>query len=316
MNIFNPVVIIGYVTSRFPSSYRLAKGGEEILINSIFTIDSGYHLSINTSSGLWQDFKSGEKGGFAKLVSSIDNVSYSRAKAELALQNMLSEPAKKSRVITPKIDLSDYEPLHEGHTKAFNYLTGRGFENPHLSGIFYARKSLPKSRFAITFKANEKVFFYQTRSLDDKVYKPKYLNCPGIPKKNVLFPFKFSSSEPLVVCEGVLDALSLQNSGINATCTLGAPSKHQVVTISSYNGPVVLSYDTDEAGEKEKNQFVRIHRRLFSKPLFQCVLPAKYGDWNKAYVAGEDMKELLKARTESLDSVTVALNKLNSKSLS
>jgi hypothetical protein len=309
----NPTLIIDFLDRNFRSQYRLAKGGEEALINSIHVEDYKYHMSINTRTGLWQDFKSGETGNFYQLVSQVKGIPYRRAKAELTFRSIelgeINSPSPKRKV--KDVALDDYRPITPEDHQVIDYLSSRGFCHPVDDKIFYARISLPKSRFAIAFKVSGKVFFYQTRSLDDQKYKPKYLNCEGISKDSILFPYDYASLSPLVITEGVFDALALQKCGVNATCTLGAPSKHQVLTLNSYPGKLILGYDDDDAGKREEGKFIRIHKKLYTTPLYRCAPPEGWNDWAKAFEKGVDLKSHVTNCLSEIDSLKDALRNLN-----
>ncbi len=103
------------------------------------------------------------------------------------------------------------------------------------------------------------------RAMNDSV-KPKYLNSsdtPAFKKSKNLFALNFArnhSSEMMIVCEGYMDAISLHSAGINcAVATLGTSitSDHARI-IKKYTNRVVLSYDSDEAGQKAAERAVRI----------------------------------------------------------
>lgn len=309
----NPTLIIDFFDRNFKGCYRLAKGGEEVLINSIHVEDSKFHMSINARTGLWQDFKAGETGNFYQLVSRVKGIPYGRAKAELTFRSIqLGESSIQEPPRTFKgLDMEDYRPLTPEDDHVISYLSSRGFCHPENDNIFYTRISLPKSRFAIVFKVSDEIFFYQTRSLDDQMYKPKYQNCKGISKNSVLFPYAYNAFSPIVITEGVFDALSLQKCGVNATCTLGAPSKHQIQTLISYPGPIVLGYDNDDPGRLEEKKYINIHKKLYTSPLHRCLVPSGYKDWNEALIKGVDLKSHVSNSIELIDPLRDKLKNLN-----
>ena len=73
-----PSIIKTYLSERFPESQQ---AGREFRVNSIFTDDNKQKLYINLDTGLWTDFKSGEKGNLIHLVAHIENVPYSSARS-------------------------------------------------------------------------------------------------------------------------------------------------------------------------------------------------------------------------------------------
>ena len=94
------------------------------------------------------------------------------------------------------------------------------------------------------------------RALGDE--KPKYLNSSDtlvFKKSRGLFAMNFAKStkQPrLILCEGYMDAISIHQAGFdNAVATLGtALTPEQARLISQYTQEVVISYDSDEPGQK------------------------------------------------------------------
>lgn len=102
------------------------------------------------------------------------------------------------------------------------------------------------------------------RVMDDS--KPKYLNSsdtPGFKKSRNLFALNYAKNhcaERLILCEGYMDVISLHAAGFeNAVATLGtALTSEQARMIAKYTKQVVLSYDSDEAGQKATARAVSI----------------------------------------------------------
>lgn len=67
------------MSQKFAQNY--SESGRELRVNSIFTDDDKQKMYVNLDTGLWTDFKSGEKGNFPQLISHIENVPYSSARA-------------------------------------------------------------------------------------------------------------------------------------------------------------------------------------------------------------------------------------------
>ena len=98
------------------------------------------------------------------------------------------------------------------------------------------------------------------RVLDDS--KPKYLNSsdtPGFKKSRNLFALNFakrSCSEEMILCEGYMDVIALHAAGFeNAVATLGTSiTEEQTRLMAKYTKRVIISYDSDEAGQKAANR--------------------------------------------------------------
>ena len=94
------------------------------------------------------------------------------------------------------------------------------------------------------------------RVLDDS--KPKYINSPETMvyhKSRTLFALniaKKSKNRRYILCEGYMDVISMHEAGFDtAVCACGtALTSEQAKLLSEYADEVVLSYDSDEAGQK------------------------------------------------------------------
>ena len=94
------------------------------------------------------------------------------------------------------------------------------------------------------------------RVLDDST--PKYLNSSDTPvfkKSRNLFALNFAksaASERLILCEGYMDVIALHAAGFeNAVATLGtAITSEQARIMAKYTKKVIVSYDSDEAGQR------------------------------------------------------------------
>lgn len=94
------------------------------------------------------------------------------------------------------------------------------------------------------------------RVMDDS--EPKYLNTsdtPAFKKSKNLFALNFAKGHcenMLILCEGYMDVIALHASGFeNAVATLGtAITSEQARIFSRYTKKVVISYDSDAAGQK------------------------------------------------------------------
>lgn len=100
------------------------------------------------------------------------------------------------------------------------------------------------------------------RVLDDSA--PKYLNTgktPVFDKGSNLFSMNFaknSNDKKIILCEGYMDVIALNQAGFeNAVATLGtAITPEQARLISHYAEDVIVSYDSDEAGQNAAKKAV------------------------------------------------------------
>ena len=101
------------------------------------------------------------------------------------------------------------------------------------------------------------------RVMDDS--KPKYLNTsdtPAFKKSRNLFALNFAKNHcesMMILCEGYMDVIALHAAGFeNAVATLGtAITSDQARIFSKYTKKVVISYDSDEAGQKAADKAFR-----------------------------------------------------------
>lgn len=102
------------------------------------------------------------------------------------------------------------------------------------------------------------------RVLDDS--KPKYLNSsdtPAFKKSRHLFALNYAKNvcaEKMVLCEGYMDVIALHAAGFEyAVATLGtAITPEHARVFSKYTQRVIISYDSDEAGQNAANKAMRI----------------------------------------------------------
>ena len=68
MNIIAPQFIRDYFLEKFKDNYKMSSGESELIVPSVYISDDyKRHMSINLDTGLWQCFKSGNKGNFTQL---------------------------------------------------------------------------------------------------------------------------------------------------------------------------------------------------------------------------------------------------------
>lgn len=258
------------------------------------------HLSINVDSGLWQCFKSGRRGNFISFYAEVNGLKYFRAQRDLFIKNFenvdISAYTQEEESNQLCFDANQLEPLSitSGYSKkqkvlaAWKYLWDRRLfteEEGHDEEYYLCTDGKFANRIIIPFRDGDSIYYFQGRALG-KEY-PKYLNpstdiAPKI--SEVLYPYD-EEADHLVVCEGALDAKSLQLNGINATAILTNIVSHvQMQILSNFEGKLMLALDNDEAGKKGVEAFenLRIRYRL---PEFYILPPMPdCKDWNEAHI--------------------------------
>ena len=154
-----------------------------------------------------------------------------------------------------------------------DYMHKLGFSDEELIVGFLCGKSQRTGR-AYDYFRNRVIFpiinttgdviAFGGRVMDDS--KPKYLNSsdtPGFKKSKNLFALNFAKNhcaERLILCEGYMDVIALHAAGFeNAVATLGtALTQEQARIMAKYTKQVIISYDSDEAGQNATRKAVRM----------------------------------------------------------
>ncbi|MBQ7322106.1 MAG: DNA primase [Clostridia bacterium] len=108
------------------------------------------------------------------------------------------------------------------------------------------------------------VIAFGGRVMDDS--KPKYLNSsdtPGFKKSRNLFALNYAKNhcaEQMILCEGYMDVIALHAAGVeNAVATLGtAITQEQARLLAKYTKKVIISYDSDGAGQNAAARAMRL----------------------------------------------------------
>ena len=314
MNIINPHYIRDYITQKFGDVGKLSANGVEFIMSSPY-IENDWkrHFSINLDTGLWQDFKSGESGNFLKLYAYLENMSFGQAKTKLILDSFFLDAPKEYIPEKYEPEQPELVPVnihsHESEDKLVQQAWSLLFErklydlNEEDPEPFYVcKEGRYKNRLIIPFKEDGKIYYFQARSLDGR--EPKYLNPEseiGVKPSEILYPYD-ESQDYVVVCEGPLDALSLQLQGVNATSTMGCHiSRIQAEMLKESNVKIVLGFDNDEAGERGLKSFEKLRKELCMPTFHLCNLPGSYNDWNEAHVENFNLYEWITEKSQEYD---------------
>lgn len=160
-------------------------------------------------------------------------------------------------------------------TQLKQFLNEHGFRNEEIYEADLVKKSEKNSKvnFYDNFRnrmmtpiidVRGNVVGFGGRVLDDS--KPKYVNTSDTlvyKKSHEVFALNFAKNanpENFIVCEGYMDVIALHQAGFtNAVACLGtALTIEQAKLIKRYVPEVVLSYDSDEAGQKATQRAIQI----------------------------------------------------------
>lgn len=180
-------------------------------------------------------------------------------------------------VSAPSLEYSTYIPQ-----LGLEYLDSRGIDASSIAS-FALGWDADERRIVIPADDERGVRrFLIKRAVRSKDW-PKYLYWPeGTSKTSLLFgacklDLKQVSSHGLVLCEGSLDAIRLQQNGIQATAILGTGLSVQQANIISKLRPrrVFFMFDRDGAGAKN---VMMAAARLTKVPVFVCLYPKGKSD--------------------------------------
>ena len=165
----------------------------------------------------------------------------------------------------------------DDHFALVNYLKDKGYTEEEMVVGFLCGKRVSNrtgKEYAYDYFRNRVIFpiidlsgnvvAFGGRVMDDS--KPKYLNTsdtPAFKKSRNLFALNFAKdhcAEQLILCEGYMDVIALHGAGFqNAVATLGtAITPEHARIMKRYTKSVLISYDSDEAGQRAADKAFRL----------------------------------------------------------
>jgi len=303
-----PSYIKGYLEAKLPDS-KVA--GNEYRVCSFLTEDDKYKLYINLDTGLWTDFKAHDSGNLYKLISMLENISYSAAKKMVAKQLwdqgivFSDSDGVEDRLAIVSVDQES--SIHEelrNFQEIPKIVTGADHPTVRAAHRMIQQRKLPRDKFMVClegryrdrliipyFDVTGEMYYFQARSLNDSDIK--YLNPGskdyGVKASELLYPFEIKTNY-VVVTEGPIDAIVLQSIGINATSTQGSFLSTNQARRLAGRRTVVLSYDNDDAGMAGMKQAREKLLECLHGKLAWVAPPKRFKDWND-FVASTSKKE-------------------------
>ncbi|MCH5208936.1 MAG: DNA primase [Oscillospiraceae bacterium] len=160
----------------------------------------------------------------------------------------------------------DYHKLHY-------YMRGLGYTDAELkeaaliatrNGREFYDKFRNRVMFPV-FDEQRRVIAFGGRILTDEKKAPKYLNSDETPvfqKRKTLFALNYakrSKADHFIICEGYMDVIAMHQAGFDsAVASLGTAITSEQAQLLSKRGKskVVLSYDSDAAGQKATSKAI------------------------------------------------------------
>ena len=257
-----------------------------------------------------------------RMRSRILSINKEAARFFHACLNSSVEEARQARAYWRRRGLDDKTIVRFGLGYApnsgfalYDYLRDKGYSQQELDAcglfkrndrgnvycLFWKRVMTP------IFDLRGNIIAFGGRVMDDS--KPKYVNSPETlvyHKSETVFALqiaKRSASRRYVLCEGYMDVISMQQAGIDtAVCAGGtALTPQQVRLISEYADEVILSYDSDEAGQKATLRSLELFRNSPVKVGVLQIPGAKDPDEYIKKYGAERFKALLDGVGNALD---------------
>jgi hypothetical protein len=291
--------------------------GDQFIFNSPFCEDTKRHLYCNVKKywkGLFNCFKSNNKGTVVALVMKVESCNYEKALQILGIkQNKFFE---KFEIEIGGIDIdalnqdefivlekpSYIVELNEApfwlKNKAVEYLISRKM-NPEFFQI--GIDSRMKNRIVIPYKNRKgEWIYYNGRALFES--KLRYLGPPkdehDIGKADVIFfPKWFEKNQKVYVCEGEFDCMSICNEEV-VSCAIGGKfvSVKQASVLS--NKKICLAFDNDIAGKIAIEASAKLLKSFGCEVTYVCP-PEDIKDWNEFLLKhGKDILDVYIIRAE------------------
>lgn len=272
----------------FPSG---KKSGKEFKIGSI-SGESGTSLSINTQTGVWADFATGEKGNILRLVEQAKNIDLQSAADWLADRvgaiKPMPEP-KKAPAWSPQpfapapADAGHFIKKGQKPTASWCYLDAES----RIVG-YIARYDTDKGKDILPLtwcKSPSGAESWQFKAMAEP--RPLF-NLPAI----------IGSSEPVIIAEGEKAASALIDAGWVATTWAGGASAHGKTDWLPLRGKdVVIWPDNDDPGQSAAKLIAaRLKGICASISTISPPEDAEHG-WDAADATTEQMGALISAAT-------------------
>ena len=252
-------------------------------------------------------FGCGVGGDVIHFVRRINSIDYTEAVKMLAARAGMPEPQEddktgrlRSRILSMNKEAARY----------FHACLNSTVEEARQARAYWRRRGLDDKtivRFGLGYAPDDGQGLYQY--LRDKGYNQQELDASGLFKRSqsdtvfALQIAKKSASRRFVLCEGYMDVISMHQAGIDtAVCACGtALTPDQVKLISQYAEEVILSYDSDEAGQKATLRSLELFRNSPVKVGVLQIPGAKDPDEYIKKYGSERFKALLDGVGNALD---------------
>lgn len=273
-----------------------------------------FNMVVNTDNHVFHCWACGYKGKVDKLFFQFGNDRQRREwgsfEKPIERRNADIDQEEEPLVLTGFRSLRHRWDDSLTYKAAMRYLRKRNI-GPDLIDkwdICYAEEGKYRDRIIIPSKSPDgKIEYFVARDIFD-TQKLKYKNPPSM-KEKVIFGERFIDwKKPVLITEGVFDAMVLYN----AVPLLGATiegHKKLLNQIFSNNTPIILGFDEDEAGKKAT---IDVGKYLLNLGVqVYTITGNEYGDLAKAYEkAGKEYIIRLIQNAQQFDELDLLINDL------
>jgi len=241
------------------------------------------HFTIYADTNSYSSFnRCCEGGSVYKYLQEVKGLSEKEAYEELKrLANYEQSLEQKTKQEVIKVNKDYTEQIN----KQYNNQTEEQkqyFKNRGLSeDIIKKYKLCVNGDYAIVPFWNEgKVIYYIQRAINDT--QPKYKNLQGLalPIWNEHY-LDLELEEPIIACEGIFDALSVEDLGFKAISLNGANNTNKLLSkLDKKQIFLLTAFDNDEAGRSATSEVLQ---RIVNAR--QIPIPSEFKDINEWYIA-------------------------------
>lgn len=309
---------------------------DDFLINSIFTEDRKFKLSISPEKKCYHCWKTDKSGPLWKLVIKINGCSKKEALEEIYEINSIDHFESKIDYLKKQIDKQqktnknkvidypegfkfiNYDLMGEINIRALKYCVTERKIDPVKWKLGYCYEGKYNRRLIIPFYNKDgKFIYFIARALYNQ--ENKYVNPSvedeeiDVKKEEVLFSHDWDfDGKDIIIVEGALDAITLIELGFNAVSIQGKSISDEQINMLRMSRNMVLGFDNDKPG---RNAMIRNIEILEEKGIYNIkyVFPPIDGsDWNQCYLKmGKSLSNSIKSNIREYNFKSSVLNKLN-----
>jgi DNA primase len=238
-----------------------------VMIRCPFHDDENPSMGVDTKRGIFHCFSCGESGTIYKLLAQLDGVPIDEIReryqeewqAQRVLEGLEEELfGDNAPPVSRAYKMGSFNrafPFLEVSDAGMMYVQMRGLDDRTISNfdLRWGSRGKYKDRVIIpVFDIDGRLISYSGRAIHKGVV-PKIRKPVGNKALSTLFGlYRVLESKELILVEGEIDAMYLQQWGFPAVATMGTShlTDSQVNLILKYASEVTLMFDGDDAGRK------------------------------------------------------------------